>query len=188
MFPDLRTKALYLFIFLIFIGHVWFVIYNFQGHLAPGQDPKSVIPLRYGLLVWIPFLLTIPIRYFRLRQLENAAWKEDLAEGATEESQIARDLTEEEKAFLLAKKGDNNAYIDSQSPVFKIQGAAFVEELYSTKHQGGQTNHHYALHLRKMTFTGDDIDNFNGITGFNGKEIVVEYSPKTKHIWKISKV
>ena len=152
-----------------------------------GQDPKSVIWMRYGLLAWIPFLLSVLYRARKIGKLRSRVREENLAEGGIEEAQVFRDLTDLEKERLIGlskEKGKTDFYLDSRSPVFRIQGSALSEVIF---YQDGKP--HNALHIRGKTFAGDELEQVKNILSSikEDKEYAVEYSPRTKHVWKIYK-
>ncbi len=122
--------------------------------------------------------------------MRKEEYRESLVEGAIEEASIFRELTKEEKDKLLkisqvSKK--NDFYLDSRSPVFKVQGRAFKQVLY----RGGdkKDKNHILLKVRDQNFdenSSRDLEEFFSIIK-DGDEVAIEYSPRTKHVWKMYK-
>ncbi len=112
---------------------------------------------------------------------------ESLAEGGIEEASISRNLTDDEKNGLLQtykESKKNDFYLDSRSPVFKVQGEAFKQILYI---EDGKT--HILLKVRNQNFdetSSQDLEEFFN-TIKEGDEIAIEYSPRSKHVWKMYK-
>lgn len=74
-------------------------------------------------------------------------------------------------------------YLDLRSPVFRVQGKAIKEKV------SGERDVSYYLTIRNIRFSEKNYDElrtfFDSIN--DEEEVVVEYSPRTKHIWKIYK-
>lgn len=77
-------------------------------------------------------------------------------------------------------------YQDLRSPVFKVQGRA-IKEIYNSL--GGKRDNRYWITVRKIKFSHENYPDMLDFmkTIKDGEEIAVEYSPHTKHIWKMYK-
>lgn len=183
MIPNLKTVLIYLLISLFFLGHLVIVILN----LLQGQATNSGSFIRTGLLFWLPFFFLVTLRYRKLKKMKKEEYIESLAEGGIEEARIFRNLTDDEKDYLLkifhgSKK--NDVYLDYRSPVFKVQGKAIKQVLYKESEKN-----HILLKVRNQNFdetSSQDLEEFfNAIK--EGDEVAIEYSPRTKHVWRMYK-
>lgn len=74
---------------------------------------------------------------------------------------------------------ENDYYLDLRSPVFKVQGKLIKEVLDEKRH---------LLIVRGLKFSARELYSIKEDHHLKeGDEIAVEYSPRTKHVWKIYK-
>jgi len=74
-------------------------------------------------------------------------------------------------------------YLDLRSPVFKVQGQVIKEKIKNRRSTD------YYVTIRRIKFSEED---YPSLSQFfyeiqDGDEIAVEYSPRTKHVWKMYK-
>lgn len=78
---------------------------------------------------------------------------------------------------------ERSRYLDLRSPAFRVQGKAIKEKI------SGKRRDYYYLTIRKIKFSEEnykDLSNFY-FTINDQDEVAVEYSPRTKHVWKMYK-
>jgi hypothetical protein len=78
---------------------------------------------------------------------------------------------------------ERKRYLDLRSPVFKVQGKA-IKGLTT-----GEERDNYYIIVRSIKFSDR---NYGGMKNFyrsikDEDEVAVEYSPRTKHVWKMNK-
>lgn len=81
--------------------------------------------------------------------------------------------------LILIALRERSIYLDLRSPVFKVQGKIFPQESdgsYSFKVKGLKFN------LSMNSELGSTYAKFNSF-----EEVIVEYSPRTRHVWRICK-
>lgn len=183
MFPDFGTKFRYGLLSGLLVFLIGSIIINFKNY---EKNLDTFVILFAFSLVLVTFFGGVILRYRRLNKMRRESYEESLDEGGIEEGKPLRNLTESEKNYLVMLKTDN-AYIDSRSPVFKVQGKALVDRLLKRKED---KRIYYTLNIRGYTFGGDQL---NGVLADLPQakiwpETAVEYSPRTKHVWKIYKV
>lgn len=186
MFPSLKYKLLFLFTLISFLAILIIVILNFNSVTLQGQEEKSIFWLRVSLASLVVVFILWFLRWLKLKKMDKAHYHESLKEGGVEEARIFRDLTKIERVFLLNISKKDDYYLDSRSPVFRVQGNVFRQVLYTGKKTGKR---HLLLKVRNQSFNGAynyEFENFFGSVK-EGDEIAVEYSPRTKHVWKIYK-
>lgn len=87
--------------------------------------------------------------------------------------------------ILSSKKWHNKYYLDCRFPVFGVSGEVY-KKIMRDNNRGADPKK--VMVVRGIEF--DLIGDFSGIWDVinNGDVLKIEYSPKTKHIWKIEKV
>ncbi len=188
MFPSLKYKLLFLIVLASFIGVLVVVILNFNGVTLQDQVEESTFWLRVSLVSLLIIFILAFLRWLKLRKMEKSHYQESLKEGGVEEARIFRNLTEIERAYLVEiskARNKNDYYLDSRSPVFRVQGNVFKQIIPTSK----RGRRHLLLRVRNQGFTeksSPDLEKFFDSIK-EGDEIAVEYSPRTKHVWKIYK-
>ena len=164
------------------------VILNFNGVTLQDQVEESTFWLRVSLVSLLIIFILAFLRWLKLRKMEKSHYQESLKEGGVEEARIFRNLTEIERAYLVEiskARNKNDYYLDSRSPVFRVQGNVFKQIIPTSK----RGRRHLLLRVRNQGFTeksSPDLEKFFDSIK-EGDEIAVEYSPRTKHVWKIYK-
>ena len=74
-------------------------------------------------------------------------------------------------------------YSDLRSPVFRVQGKVIKEKFVR------RSGTDYYVTVRKIRFSDTDYPDLKGMFEYlqDGDEIAVEYSPRTKRVWKMYK-
>lgn len=132
MFPDLKTKLSFLILCLYFIGILFFLILSFKNWNSDIENIYVFFLVVSALVGCLIFFSAMFLRYLTMKKIERRHYQESLLEGAIEEAGIHRDLTKDEQNILLKffhRTGKNDFYLDSRSPVFKIQGNSFKQIL-----------------------------------------------------------
>jgi hypothetical protein len=148
--------------------------------------------LSFIFFTFLSFFIIIPVLIYRrvkqkqnLKKMNDEDFKESILTSGTKEKAIKRELLEWEKQILTNKfhdSKDRNFDLDLRSPVFIIQGKLRRTDVISDIHHEKE-----AWGVRDLVIRVENYPELLKEDLNEGEEVKVEYSPFTKHVWKIYK-
>lgn len=141
---------------------------------------KAALSWRNKIWLLVPLFFTVDVLFYKLSSfiIENAPASFPFSPSIT-----LLIIIFSQSILVLYGLSNWPYYLDSRSPVFRVQGKALKHLV-----EGSHSNLHY-ITIRDITFYPIDypnfVDFFNSINDID--EVVVEYSPRTKQVWKMYK-